>query len=74
LKARSPRHPLTVIPALSREFVEDAVRLIVTRFIPLSPSDIEDWVADPEEWMNMEDPDSEQWEFLLRVQIVSLPL
>jgi hypothetical protein len=62
------------MPALSREFVEDAVRLIVTRFIPLSPSDIEDWVADPEEWMNMEDPDSEQWEFLLRVPIVSLPV
>ena len=27
---------------LTKEFVEDAVKILVTRFIPLNPSDLED--------------------------------
>ncbi|OCH87913.1 ARM repeat-containing protein [Obba rivulosa] len=52
--------------ALSKEFVEDAVKLLITRFIPLNPADLEGWMADPEEWVNMEEKDNEQWEFELR--------
>ncbi|KAF9226602.1 ARM repeat-containing protein [Gyrodon lividus] len=52
--------------ALSQQFVEDAVRLLVSRFIPLNPSDLEGWMADPEEWVNEEDKESEQWEYELR--------
>ncbi|KIL00584.1 hypothetical protein PAXRUDRAFT_821482 [Paxillus rubicundulus Ve08.2h10] len=52
--------------ALSQQFVEDAVRLLVSRFIPLNPSDLEGWVADPEEWVNEEDKESEHWEYELR--------
>jgi len=55
--------------ALSREFVEDAVRLLVTRFIPLNPADLEGWMSDPEEWVNLEDKENEQWEYELRVSI-----
>ncbi|EGN93009.1 hypothetical protein SERLA73DRAFT_116383 [Serpula lacrymans var. lacrymans S7.3] len=51
---------------LSQQFVEDAVRLLVSRFIPLKPSDLEGWMADPEEWVNIEDKENEQWEFELR--------
>ncbi|KAG8218630.1 ARM repeat-containing protein [Butyriboletus roseoflavus] len=51
---------------LSQEFVEDSVRLLVTRFIPLNPSDLEDWMADPEEWVNEEDKENEHWEYELR--------
>jgi len=53
--------------ALSQEFVENAVRLLVTRFMPLNPGDLEKWMNDPEEWVNLEDRDSDLWEFELRV-------
>ncbi|EMD40680.1 hypothetical protein CERSUDRAFT_111258 [Gelatoporia subvermispora B] len=52
--------------ALSKEFVEDAVKLLITRFIPLNPADLEEWMADPEEWVNMEEKDSDHWEYELR--------
>ncbi|KAH7931251.1 ARM repeat-containing protein [Leucogyrophana mollusca] len=52
--------------ALSQQFVEDAVKLLITRFIPLNPSDLEGWMSDPEEWVNEEDKETEQWEFELR--------
>jgi len=51
--------------ALSQQFVEDSVRLLVTRFIPLNPSDLEGWMADPEEWVNEEE--YELWEYEPRV-------
>ncbi|KAF9782921.1 ARM repeat-containing protein [Thelephora terrestris] len=51
---------------LSREFVEGAVRLLVTRFIPLTPKDLGRWEMDVEEWMNQEEHDDEQWEYGLR--------
>lgn len=53
---------------LSKEFVEEAVKLLVTRFIPLNPSDLEEWVADPEEWVNLEEKENEQWQYELRVR------
>ncbi|THH11497.1 hypothetical protein EW145_g638 [Phellinidium pouzarii] len=52
--------------AFSKEFVEEAVRLLVTRFIPLNPKDLDAWFADPEEWINVEDKEDEQWEYELR--------
>ncbi|KAN0097466.1 Armadillo-type fold [Tylopilus felleus] len=51
---------------LPQQSVEDAVRLLVTRFIPLNPSDLEGWLADPEEWVNEEEKENEQWEYELR--------
>ena len=55
--------------ALSREFVENAVRLLVTRLIPLRTSDLQGWISDPEEWVNVEEKEDEQWEFELRVRV-----
>ncbi len=46
---------------LSKEFVEEAVKLLVTRFIPLNPFDLEEWMANPEEWVNVEEKESDQW-------------
>lgn len=57
---------------LSQSFVEDAVKLLVTRFIPLEPSDLEGWMTDPEEWVNLEERDNDLWEFELRVRTRSL--
>ncbi|KAI0352893.1 ARM repeat-containing protein [Trametes cingulata] len=51
---------------LSKEFVEDAVKILVTRFIPLNPSDLEGWMEDPEEWVNAEEKENDQWEYELR--------
>ncbi|TCD64327.1 hypothetical protein EIP91_004237 [Steccherinum ochraceum] len=51
---------------LSKTFVEDAVKMLVTRFIPLNPSDLEEWMSDPEEWVNVEERDNEQWEYEIR--------
>ena len=63
----TPRQGADVQPVLSREFVEGAVRLLVTRFIPLTPKDLEKWEMDVEEWMNQEESGDEQWEYEVRV-------
>ena len=57
-------------PVLSRDFVENAVRLLITRFMSLNPSDLESWMADPEEWLNLEDRENDQWEYEIRVCFV----
>ena len=63
---------LNVHAVLPREFVEGAVRLLMTRFIPLTPKDLERWEMDVEEWMNQEENEDEQWEYELRVRMPSL--
>ena len=65
---------LKMCTVLSREFVEGAVRLLVTRFIPLTPKDLERWEVDVEEWMNQEEDEDEQWEYELRVCVSSLSM
>lgn len=45
--------------------------MLVTRFIPLNPSDLEEWMADPEEWVNLEEKENDQWQFELRVGLHS---
>ncbi|KAG6880368.1 hypothetical protein C0992_007779 [Termitomyces sp. T32_za158] len=55
--------------ALSEQFVKNAVELLVTRFMPLNPLDLEVWVADPEEWVNIEDKENDLWEYEIRAII-----
>jgi hypothetical protein len=65
--------PASILPlVLSQTFVEDAVKLLVTRFIPLEEADLQGWEADPEEWVNLEEKDNEQWEYELRVSIAGV--
>ncbi|KAG5648935.1 hypothetical protein DXG03_000284 [Asterophora parasitica] len=52
--------------SLSKEFIETAVGLLVTRFMPLNPTDLENWTNDPEEWVNVEDRENDLWEFEIR--------
>lgn len=61
------RFNLTFV-ALSREFVQTAAQLLITRFMPLNPLDLENWLADPEEWLNLEDKENDQWEYEIRVR------
>ncbi|KDQ64644.1 hypothetical protein JAAARDRAFT_187954 [Jaapia argillacea MUCL 33604] len=51
---------------LNREFVESAVGLLVTKFMLLNPSDLDSWMADPEEWVIVEDRENDQWEYEIR--------
>lgn len=59
-----------IFAALSREFVENAVQLLIMRFMPLNPSDLQQWLADPEEWLHIEDKENDQWEFEVRVSTI----
>lgn len=59
-----------IIAALSRDFVENAVQLLITRFMPLNPTDLQQWLADPEEWLHVEDKENDQWEFEIRVSAI----
>ncbi|KAA1466319.1 ARM repeat-containing protein [Dentipellis sp. KUC8613] len=61
-RKRGPGNGIT----LPKEFVERAVTLLVTNFMPLNPSDLEGWMADPEEWVHVEEKEDEQWEFEIR--------
>ncbi|KAG6830842.1 hypothetical protein H0H92_014494 [Tricholoma furcatifolium] len=49
------------------DFIRNAVELLVTRFMPLNPKDLENWVADPEEWVNVEDKENDLWEYEIRM-------
>jgi hypothetical protein len=54
--------------------VENAVTFLVTRFMPLNPKDLEGWMMNPEEWVNTEDKDDEQWQFEIRVSLKPPPI
>ncbi|KAG8986375.1 hypothetical protein FRB90_004049 [Tulasnella sp. 427] len=54
------------VETLSQSMVTDAVSLLITRYIPLKPSDLERWEVDPEEFLNAEDKENDQWEFDVR--------
>ncbi|TFK75774.1 ARM repeat-containing protein [Pluteus cervinus] len=52
--------------SLTQEFVDNAVKLLITRFMPLNPKDLDIWSNDPEEWVNLEDKENDLWEFEIR--------
>ncbi|PPQ99043.1 hypothetical protein CVT24_003603 [Panaeolus cyanescens] len=52
--------------SLSEEFVRRAVEILVSRFMPLNATDLEGWIADPEEWINMEEKENDEWEYDIR--------
>jgi hypothetical protein len=33
----------------------------------LRPDDLENWLSDPEDWFNLEEKESDQWEYEIRV-------
>lgn len=60
------------VVAMPEDFVQRAVTLLVTNFMPLKPADLEGWMADPEEWVNSEEKEDEQWTFEIRVSYFML--
>jgi hypothetical protein len=67
LHCRCFTYILMFFQGLSQEFVENSVRVLVTRFLPLNASDLESWMSDPEEWMSTEEKENARWEFEIRV-------
>ena len=55
---------------LTAQFVESAVGLLISRFIPLTEDDLNEWLADPEAWVNTEDTESDMWQYELRVRLL----
>ncbi|KAG8903449.1 hypothetical protein FRB99_003271 [Tulasnella sp. 403] len=51
---------------LSEDLVKQAITILITRFIPLKPADLEKWQEDPEEFLNIEDKENEAWEYDIR--------
>lgn len=58
---------LTSFQGFSQKFVENSVRVLVTRFLRLNASDLENWMSDPEEWVSTEEKENARWEFEIRV-------
>ncbi|KAJ7507960.1 armadillo-type protein [Mycena galericulata] len=52
--------------SLSRDFIENAVETLIQQFMPLKETELNDWLADPEQWVNDEDTENEQWIFEIR--------
>lgn len=59
---------LILFAVLSAEFIQTAIQLLLTRFLPLTPTDLEKWSLDSEEWTNEEVAESGAWEYDLRVR------
>jgi len=38
----------------------------------LKPDDLENWLSDPEDWFNLEEKESDQWEYEIRVWMFSI--
>lgn len=57
--------PINIPPGFAAQYAE----LLITKLMPLRPSDLERWEDDPEEWMTEEE--AERWEFDLRVSGVT---
>lgn len=66
----SPSRQADDSAVLNKGFVEEAVQLIITRLLLLDEEDLEKWSDDPEEWINIEESDSDAWEFGIRVRIL----
>ncbi|KAF7790859.1 hypothetical protein EIP86_001817 [Pleurotus ostreatoroseus] len=62
----SSRNPASTSAVLPQDIVEQAIRLLVLRFIPLKPADLEGWETDPEDWVNHEEQDNDMWEYEIR--------
>lgn len=51
---------------LTANFIDNAVKIIVTRLLPLTKDDLEGLEQDPEEWVNAEEQENQQWGYELR--------
>ncbi|KAJ6486383.1 armadillo-type protein [Mycena vitilis] len=52
--------------ALPTHFVQNAVDILIRQFMPLKEAELSEWMNDPEQWVNDEDTDNEQWVFEIR--------
>ncbi|KAJ6539488.1 armadillo-type protein [Mycena capillaripes] len=51
---------------LPNDMVQNAAEILIKQFMPLKDTELAEWMNDPEQWVNDEDTDSEQWIFEIR--------
>ncbi|KAJ7368449.1 armadillo-type protein [Mycena albidolilacea] len=52
---------------LPQHVVQNAAEIIIKQFMPLNEAELNEWMSDPEQWVNDEDTDNnEQWVFEIR--------
>ncbi|KAF7355443.1 Importin N-terminal domain-containing protein [Mycena sanguinolenta] len=51
---------------LPQHVVQRAAEIIITQFMPLNDNELQEWLSDPEQWVNEEETDNEQWIFEIR--------
>jgi hypothetical protein len=56
-------------PVMPENDVTEAVKILVKEFIPLKVNDLQEWQRNPEQWVNDEDSENDQWEYELRVRV-----
>ncbi|KAJ7129521.1 armadillo-type protein [Mycena epipterygia] len=52
--------------SLNQTFVQTAVETLIKQFMPLKQAELKEWTEDPEQWVNDEDTDNDQWIFEIR--------
>jgi len=57
-----------IVEELPPEFVTSAVQLFMNQLMLMDETDLNKWLEDPEEWINMEESDNDAWEFGIRVR------
>jgi hypothetical protein len=64
---------LILSSVLPQHVVQNAAEIIIKQFMPLNEAELNEWMSDPEQWVNDEDTDNnEQWVFEIRVSFVIL--
>ncbi|KAF8195734.1 armadillo-type protein [Mycena galopus ATCC 62051] len=51
---------------LPQHVVQNAAEIIIKQFMPLNEAELQEWMSDPEQWVNDEETDNEQWIFQIR--------
>ncbi|KAJ7276541.1 armadillo-type protein [Mycena haematopus] len=51
---------------LPQHVVQNAAEIIIKQFMPLNETELQEWMNDPEQWVNEEETDNEQWIFEIR--------
>ncbi|KAJ7929923.1 armadillo-type protein [Mycena leptocephala] len=51
---------------LPKDAVQSAAEILIKQFMPLQEAELNEWMNDPEQWVNDEDTDNEQWIFEIR--------
>ncbi|KAJ7094628.1 armadillo-type protein [Mycena belliarum] len=52
--------------SLPQDFVQTAVETLIHQFMPLKEAELKEWLEDPEQWVNDQDTENDQWIYEIR--------